>query len=174
MPERWRIFLLSLDEWWSASTHQSVWLGATTSSALEFSALSLTYMSDTVEENYGSRIVVEFVPCTYQADQALFACWVFVGILVVWLRRDNKMSSSCSRSLSFYITFTGAISANHMVWEWSAAVLQQMRIWPLFIPEDVRLNPSEVGPLHRGDDQKSSACSLEEEYGYVCLMCGVV
>lgn len=54
------------------------------------------------------------------------------------------------------------------------AVLQQMRIWPLFIPEDVRLNPSEVGPLHRGDDQKSSACSLEEEYGYVCLMCGVV
>lgn len=60
----------------------SVWFGATTSSALEFSALSLTNMSDTVEENYGSRIVVEFVPCTYQADQALFACWVFVGILL--------------------------------------------------------------------------------------------
>lgn len=60
-----------------------------------------------------------------------------------------------------------------MVWEWSTAVLQQMRASQLFIPEEVRLHPSEAGPQHRGDDQKSSACSREEEYGYVCLMCGV-
>lgn len=60
-----------------------------------------------------------------------------------------------------------------MALKWRTAVLQHMRMSRLFIRQAVRLNPAEVGPLHGSDDQKSSACSLEEEYGEVCLVCGV-